>query len=47
MHEALLKLLGDEKLRVRMGRVSRKKVEKEYTWDKIAGDVIKVYDEVL
>ncbi len=47
MHEALLKLLGDEKLRVRMGRASRKMVEKEYAWDKIAGDVIKVYDEVL
>ena len=47
MHEPLLKLLGDEKLRIRMGKESRKRVEKKYDWKKIAGDVIKVYKEVL
>jgi glycosyltransferase involved in cell wall biosynthesis len=47
MHEPLLKLLGDEKLRIRMGKESRKRVEKKYDWKKIAGDVINVYKEVL
>ncbi|WP_455392251.1 glycosyltransferase family 4 protein [[Eubacterium] cellulosolvens] len=47
MHEALQKLLIDKSLRVQMGAASRKKVEKEYTWEKIASDVIKVYEELI
>lgn len=47
MHKALLKLLNDEQLRVRMGRNSRNKVEKEYDWKKIANHVIKIYDDLV
>jgi glycosyltransferase involved in cell wall biosynthesis len=47
MHESLLKLLGDEKLRIRMGKESRKRVEKKYDWKKIADDVIKIYDDLI
>jgi len=47
MHETLSTLIGDKKLRVRMGQESRKKVEREYDWKKIADDVIEVYEEVL
>jgi glycosyltransferase involved in cell wall biosynthesis len=47
IHEALLRLLNDEQLRVRMGRKSRNKVEKEYDWTKIAGQVIKTYDDLV
>jgi D-inositol-3-phosphate glycosyltransferase len=47
MHEAILKLLGDKKLRKKFGQISREKVEKEYDWRKIAGDVIKVYDDLV
>lgn len=47
MHEALLKLLGDKELRVKLGGKSREKVEKVYAWEKIAGDVINVYDEIV
>ena len=47
MAEAIFKLLSSEKLRIRMGRESRKKVEQQYDWTKIANDVIKVYEEVL
>ena len=47
MHKAVIELLKDQKLRVRMGAESRKKVEKDYDWSKIAEKVIKVYEEVL
>jgi glycosyltransferase involved in cell wall biosynthesis len=47
MHKAIVKLLGDETLRIKMGRMSREKVEKEYDWTKIADKILKVYLEVL
>jgi glycosyltransferase involved in cell wall biosynthesis len=47
MHEGIIKLLSNQNLRKKMGEESRKMVEKEYAWEKIAGDVLKVYDDLL
>lgn len=45
--DAIIKLLSDEKLRRKMGSVGRKKVEKEFSWKKIAKKVKKIYENML
>ena len=47
MARGILKILSDDKLRRKMGRESRKIVEKKYTWQKIASDVVDVYKGVI
>jgi len=44
---AILKLLKDDELRIKMGLNARKKVEREFTWDKIAQKTMEVYEEVM
>jgi glycosyltransferase involved in cell wall biosynthesis len=41
--EAILKLLHDDDLRVKMGRAARDRVHANFTWDKIAGNMYKCY----
>lgn len=43
----LIRLFGDENLRRSIGRGLRRKVEKEYSWDKAAEMVEKVYFELI
>jgi glycosyltransferase involved in cell wall biosynthesis len=40
-------LLSDPTLRKKMGESGRKKVEKEFTWDKVVGQIENVYLETL
>lgn len=40
----IMDLLGDEKLRERMGRSGREKVLQRYTWDRIAEKMMAIYD---
>jgi glycosyltransferase involved in cell wall biosynthesis len=47
MSDAIIKLLNDKKLRKKMGRRGRKFVEENYSWRKIARDIIKVYESVM
>ena len=47
IEEALVKLIDNEELRVQMGEMARERVEKNFTWDKIAKIYIKSYDNVL
>jgi len=42
--EACNKLLGDEKLRNKMGEAARQTVEQKFTWSKIAHKYIRMYD---
>jgi glycosyltransferase involved in cell wall biosynthesis len=45
--EAINRLLEDEGLKVRMGIEGRRRVEKEFTREKMAGETLKLYEEVL
>jgi glycosyltransferase involved in cell wall biosynthesis len=47
MAEIILKLLDDCMLRKKIGEAARKTIEKRYTWDKVADNVIKCYEDVL
>lgn len=40
-------LLSDEQMQRRMGDAGRKKVEEEYTWDKVVGQIEEVYKGVV
>ncbi len=40
-------LAGDKSLRERMGRAGRKRIEENFTWDKIARDYKSFYEELL
>ena len=42
----LLRLLSDEKLRERMGRASRRRIEEHYTWERIAALAATAFSEV-
>jgi len=44
---AINQLLEDEKLRIRMGIEGRKRVESEFTKEKMARETLKLYEEVL
>lgn len=41
--EAIRRLAGDPELAGRVGREARKTAERLYSWDKIAGDILEVY----
>jgi glycosyltransferase involved in cell wall biosynthesis len=43
----LEKLLRDKTLRKRMGENGRDLVFREYTWEKVAGDLTAVYEDIL
>jgi len=45
--EAINGLLDDEKLRTRMGTEGRRRVEKEFTKERMAWETLKLYEEVL
>jgi len=45
--EAINGLLDDEKLRTRMGTEGRRRVEKEFTKERMARETLKLYEEVL
>ncbi|MCX8178026.1 MAG: glycosyltransferase family 4 protein [Candidatus Bathyarchaeota archaeon] len=47
LSEAILKLLGDENLRGKMGENGRKFVQKNLTWEKCAEKMLNVYREAL
>jgi glycosyltransferase involved in cell wall biosynthesis len=47
MANAILKLLGDPVLREKIGRAARMTIEKHYTWDKIADNILKCYENLL
>ena len=47
LYDSFKKLLSDKKLRERMGRSGRKKVEEYFTWDKIAREYLKLYESIL
>lgn len=44
--DSFKKLLSDKKLRERMGSLGRKKVEEYFTWDRIAGEYLKLYESI-
>jgi glycosyltransferase involved in cell wall biosynthesis len=45
--EKITTLLSDKQMQRRMGDAGRKKVEEEYTWDKVVGQIEEVYKDVL
>ena len=45
--DAIIKLLKDEKLRKKMGKAGRKRVEKEFSWEKITRKVVEIYKETI
>jgi glycosyltransferase involved in cell wall biosynthesis len=45
--KVILKLLDDDKLRKEIGKAARKTIEKSYTWDKIADNIQKCYEDML
>lgn len=47
MAKIILQLLDDTKLREKIGRASRKTIEEHYTWDKIADNILKCYENTL
>ena len=44
--DAIMKLVKDEELRIRMGMEGRKKVEREYDWDVIVDNYLKLYEDM-
>lgn len=45
--EAILRLLDDRNLREEMGKRGKRLVEEKYTWQKVARQMIEVYEQVL
>jgi sugar transferase (PEP-CTERM/EpsH1 system associated) len=45
--EAVLRMLGDEELRNRLGQAGRRYVEENHDWDKIAGQLEEIYKEEI
>jgi glycosyltransferase involved in cell wall biosynthesis len=45
--EALIKILKNPEAASDMGKKGRKFVEHNFTWDKAAGEMIKVYEDIL
>lgn len=45
--ETLEKLLDDESLRQEMGKKGRQVVEEKFTWDKVAKQMIEVYEKII
>ena len=47
LFNALLKLAINENLRKKMGEAGRKRVEKEFNWDKKGEKIVRIYEEVV
>jgi glycosyltransferase involved in cell wall biosynthesis len=47
IRNALLKLINDEKLRHELGFKARRRLENEFTWDKIANQYVDTYNDVV
>jgi glycosyltransferase involved in cell wall biosynthesis len=47
MANSVLRLLADPALRERIGRAARETIEKRYTWDIIADNIVKCYESLL
>jgi glycosyltransferase involved in cell wall biosynthesis len=47
MSEAVIKLLEDDELRVKIGEAARKTIEKSYTWNRIADNILECYESIL
>jgi spore coat protein SA len=45
--EKIINLLNNENKRKQIGKYGRAKVEKEFNWNRVATDLMKVYGEVL
>jgi glycosyltransferase involved in cell wall biosynthesis len=45
--EAVLKLLMDEKLRARLGRAGLERVRENFSFERLAQDMMRIYDRVL
>ena len=45
--DKIIKLLGDDELRRKMGEKGRRLIEKRFTWDRAAKETFKVYNHVL
>lgn len=44
---SLLKLLGSEDLRLKLGKKARNKAESEFSWDIVAQEYLKIYQDLL
>ncbi len=44
--DKIKQILSDEDLRKKMGQTGRKKVEREFSWDKVTSQIEQVYEEV-
>ncbi len=47
LRDAIIKVLGDDELRGRLGQRSRKLVMQEFSWDKVIGKVERVYEDCI
>ena len=47
MSEVVLKLLADSPLRKKVGKAARATIEKGFSWDKIADNILECYNRVL
>jgi len=47
LKRALLKLLNDSELKLEMGKKARRRIELEFTWDKICDKLEAFYSEVI
>lgn len=45
--DAIIKLLKDEELRRKMGEAGRKRVEEEFTWDRITKKIVRLYKDAF
>lgn len=45
--EAIVRLLGDDSLRARMGRRARERAESDLSWNRLAKKVLKIYESVV
>ncbi|MFX0203715.1 MAG: glycosyltransferase family 4 protein [Candidatus Hodarchaeota archaeon] len=47
MAKIILRLIDEPLLREKIGRAARKTIEKKYTWDKIADNILQYYENML
>ncbi|WP_455364658.1 glycosyltransferase family 4 protein [[Eubacterium] cellulosolvens] len=45
--EAMIRLLGDDQLRIKLGMAARKRVMALFSWEKAAEETLKIYESVL
>jgi glycosyltransferase involved in cell wall biosynthesis len=47
INEALIKLIGDDELRIKLGHKARERVIENFTWKQIAQDYVKIYERAI